>query len=48
MTIKIVHADDGFALYIDDEYFGTYDSPVQAAMAVDDMNIEEDRKNGSV
>ncbi len=37
MEIKINHESDGFALYIDGEYYGNYDSPVQAAQAVEDF-----------
>jgi hypothetical protein len=48
MEVNIVHEKDGYALYIDDQYFGTYDSPNQAAMAMEDMNIEEENQNGSI
>ena len=38
MKININHESDGFVLYIDGEYYGNYDSPVQAAQAVEDMD----------
>lgn len=44
MEISIVHEEDGFALYINDQFYGHYDSPVQAAQAAEEMWIEEDGK----
>lgn len=38
MEINITRENDGFALYIDGQYFGNYDSPVQAAQAVEDVD----------
>lgn len=38
MTININHEDDGsFSLYIDDKYYGNYDTPVQAAQFVEEL-----------
>lgn len=49
MAISIVHEDDGFySLYVDDKFYGKYDSPVQAAQAVDEMGLEEENQNGSI
>ena len=36
MEVSIARENDGFALYIDGEYYGNYDSPVQAAQAVEE------------
>ena len=44
MEISINHESDGFALYIDGEYYGNYDSPVQAAQAVEEMCPEEENE----
>ena len=44
MKISIVHENDGYSLYVDEEFYGKYDSPIQAAQAVEDMKLEEDRK----
>lgn len=46
MTIKIVHENENFALYVNGQFYGNYDSPVQAAQAVEEMNIKEDDQDG--
>ena len=43
MEVSIARENDGFALYIDGQYFGNYDSPVQAAQAVED--VDKDGQN---
>ena len=41
MEIIIIHESDGmFSLYINDQFYGKYDSPVQAAKAVEEMDME--------
>lgn len=40
MDINIVHENDSFALYVNDQFYGNYDSPVQAAQAVEEMYPE--------
>lgn len=38
MTISINHEDDGsFSLYIDGQFYGKYDTPVQAAQFVEEL-----------
>ena len=41
MDINIAHESEGFVLYIDGKYFGTYDTPVQAAQAVEELCKDE-------
>lgn len=41
MEISIVHEKDGYVMYVDGKYFGTYDSPVQAAQAFEEMKEDE-------
>ena len=43
MEISIVHENDSFALYVNDQFYGNYDSPVQAAQALEEMDIEEEQ-----
>lgn len=42
MEISIVHENDSFSLYVNDQFYGNYDSPVQAAQALEEMDIEEE------
>ena len=35
--VNIVHENDGFYLYIDDQFYGCYETPVQAAQAYEEM-----------
>ena len=42
MTIKIAHENENFALYVNGQFCGNYDSPVQAAQAFEEMDIKED------
>lgn len=44
MKISIVHENDGYSLYVDEEFYGKYDSPIQAAQAVEEMNLEDNDK----
>lgn len=53
MTIKIVHENDCFVLYINGTFHGNYDSPVQAAMAAEELidannTVERKNQNGSI
>lgn len=43
--VSIVHEKDGFYLYIDDKFYGVYDTPVQAAQAVEELELDDDNKN---
>ena len=44
MEINIVHESDGFVLRIDGKYFGTYDTPVQAAQVVEEYYGDEKKE----
>ena len=41
MDVSIVHENEGYSLYLDGKFYGTYDSPNQAAMALEEMDIDE-------
>ena len=45
--VSIVHEKDGFSLYVDDKFYGCYDTPVQAAQAYEEMEMKEENQNGS-
>ena len=45
MEISIVHERDTFALYINNQYYGDYGSPVQAAQAAEDFIPDGDDKS---
>lgn len=43
MEITIVHEENGYTAYVDGKFYGKYDSPVQAAQAIEESDLEDDR-----
>lgn len=41
MEVQIVREQDGYSMFVDGEFFGKYDSPIQAALALEEMKEEE-------
>lgn len=48
MEITIVRDKDEYSLYVNDQFYGNYDSPVQAAQAAEEMFNEEENQNGRI
>ena len=45
MDINITHEKDEFSLYIDGKFHGSYSSPNEAAIALEEMYGDKEAKN---